>query len=137
MPPKVSTDRRRPEVNSLDLPLIGVAPAAARAANSQSAVNSVDGAWILSVLADALDRTMPRKEAAYAMGMDAGQLSRQLAGDGHLSVRRLGALGDAYWRNVIQALQVEFGILSKAELIAQAESLADRARQLFAKAASL
>lgn len=128
----VSTGSRRAEVNSLNLPLIGAAP------NSQPLVNGVDhGLWILSILADALDRTMPRKEAAYAMGMDAGQLSRQLAGDGHMSVRRLGALGDAFWRNVVAALQVHFGILTKADLIEQADALSDRARQLYAKAASL
>jgi hypothetical protein len=132
MRPSVANGGRHAEGNSLNLPLIGATP------NSQPTVNGVDnGLWILPILADALDRTMPRKEAAYAMGMDAGQLSRQLAGDGHMSVRRLGALGDAFWRNVVAALQVHFGILTKADLIEQADALSDRARQLYAKAASL
>jgi len=127
----VANGVRRPEVNSLDLPLIGAAP------DSQATVNEIAGQWILPIIADALDRTLPRKEAAYVMGMDAGQLSRQLAGDGHLSVKRLGALGDAFWRNVVSALQVHFGILTKADLIEQADALSARARQLYAKAASL
>jgi hypothetical protein len=128
----VSTGTRRPEVKSVALPLIGATP------GDQSTVNDVaDGMWILPILARALDHTMPRKAAAITMQMDAGQLSRQLAGDGHLSIKRLGALGDAYWRNVLTELQVEFGMISKADLIAQAEALADRSRQLFAKAAAL
>jgi hypothetical protein len=131
MPPSVSAGTRRPEVHSLDLPMIGATP------NSQAAVNSVDGDWILPILMGALDDTMPRKEAAIAMGMDAAQLTRQGHGDGHLSVRRLGALGDAYWRNVVTRLQIHFGILSKAELIEQANALSDRAKALYAKAASL
>lgn len=103
----------------------------------QSTVNSVDGDWILPILMAALDDTMSRKEAAIVMEMDAAQLSRQGAGDGHLSVRRLGRLGESFWRNVVTRLQVHFGILSKAELIQHADALSDRARQLYAKAASL
>jgi hypothetical protein len=131
MPPMRPTLGRRTEVNSLDLPLIGAAP------GSQPTVNSFDGDWILPVLSEAIERTMPKKVAAHAMGIDQGQLSRQLAGDGHLSVRRLGALGEEFWKNLVTALQVHFGILSKQELIEQADSLSDRARQLYAKAASL
>jgi hypothetical protein len=128
---RVATPGNRSEVNSLDLPLIGAAPA------SQAAVNSEDGDWILPILMGALDDTMPRKEAALVMGMDAAQLTRQGSGDGHLSVRRLGLLGDIYWRNVVTRLQIHFGILSKSDLIDQANAHVDRARQLYAKAASL
>lgn len=131
MPPTVAAPRGRSEVNSLDLPLIGAVP------GSQAIVNSDDGDWILPILMGALDDTMPRKEAASLMDMDAAQLTRQGGGDGHLSVRRLGRLGDAYWRNVVTRLQVRFGILSKDELIQQADAHVDRARQLYAKAASL
>lgn len=127
----VSSGTRRPEVNPLDLPLIGAVP------SSQAAVNSADGDWILPILMGALDDTMSRKEAAIVMEMDQAQLTRQGSGDGHLSVRRLGKLGDAYWRNVHQRLAVHFGIVSKADLIEQADSLSARARQLYAKAASL
>lgn len=127
----VAPGTRRPEVNSLDLPLIGEAP------NSQAVVNSTDGDWILPILMGALDDTMPRKEAAIVMDMDAAQLTRQGSGDGHLSVRRLGRLGDAYWRNVHTRLAVHLGILSKADLTQQADALMDRARQLYSKAASL
>lgn len=109
--------------------MIGATP------RSQSTVNSDAGDWILPVLMRALDRTMARKEAAIVMGMDAAQLSRQGSGDGHLSVRRLGALGETYWLNVADELRIHFGMLDKAQLIAQAEALSDRARQLFAQAA--
>ena len=42
----------------------------------------------------------------------------------------------AYWRNVVDELNVEFGIVDRAELIAQGEALIDRGRQLLAKAAA-
>lgn len=83
----------------------------------------------------ALDDTMSRKEAAIVMDLDAAQLTRQGQGDGHLSVRRLGRLGDAYWKNVITRLHIHFGILDRDELIAEADRLQDRARALYAQAA--
>jgi len=125
----VSTGTRRPEVKTLDLHRIGAAP------DSQAAVNSPAGDWILPILMRALDRTMPRKEAAFHMGIDAAQLTRQGNADGHLSVRRLGALGPSYWRHVVEELSIEFGLLDRADLIAQGEALIDRGRQLLAKAA--
>lgn len=125
----VASARRPREVQSLDLPLIGAAP------SSQSAVNCDAGDWILPILASTLDRTMPRKEAAITMGIDAAQLSRQLAGDGHLSVRRLGALGEPFWRQLSDELRIHFGLLDRAQLIAQGEALIDRGRQLLAQAA--
>lgn len=131
MRPSVANGHRHAEGNSLDLPLIGATP------NSQATVNSTDGDWILPILMGALDDTMPRKEAAILMDLDAAQLTRQGNADGHLSVRRLGRLGDAYWRNVVTRLQIHFGILSKTELIEQANALSDRAKALYAKAASL
>lgn len=126
----VSNGTRRPEVMTRDLPMLGATP------GGQQAVNDVDGwQWLLPILRNALDATMPFKAAAAAMKTDQGQLSRQFTGDGHLSIKRLAVLGDAYWKNVVIGLQIHFGLLDRDELIAEAERLQDRARQLLSQAA--
>jgi len=98
---------------------------------------SPDGDWILQVIGDAIDASMSRKDAAIRMHLDQSQMTKQLQGDGHLSVRRLGALGDTFWMALADTLRARFDLLDKRQLIAQAEALADRSRQLYTKAASL
>lgn len=92
-------------------------------------------AWLLKILDRAMDRTAQRKVITETLGIDKSLLRRQLDGDGHLSVARLGLLGDVFWLAVADELRIHFGMLDRAELIAQAEALSDRARQLFAQAA--
>lgn len=41
---------------------------------------------------------IPLKNAALAMQVDAAQLKRELDGNGHLSLRRLALLPDAFWQ---------------------------------------
>jgi hypothetical protein len=126
----ISPVARRSEVQTLDLPLIGAVP------GGPAKVQSPDADWILPLVAQAIDRTLPRKEAAFLMGLDASLMTRQLQGDGHLSVRRLGALPEAFWVSLADELRAHFGMLDRAQILEQAESLMDRARQLFAKAAA-
>ena len=129
--------RRRSEVQTRDLPLMGVVPGpTARLTEGPAEVQRPEADWILPLVSQALDRTLPRKEAAYLMGLDASLMTRQLQGDGHLSVRRLGALPQGFWVALADELRVHFGLLDRAQLVAQAESLMDRARQLFSQAAS-
>ncbi|MGE0362767.1 MAG: hypothetical protein AB7R67_18790 [Vicinamibacterales bacterium] len=113
---------------------MGEAP---RRGEGPATFQSPDGDWILAVIADAIDASMSRKEAAIRMHLDQSQMTKQLQGDGHLSVRRLGALGDAFWMAMADALRARFDLLDKRQLIAQAEALADRSRQLYTRAASL
>lgn len=49
------------------------------------------------------------KAAALTMGMDHAQLSRQLDGDGHLSITRLMALPPSFWRWFAVELAVHVG----------------------------
>ena len=125
----VRAERRSGEVKSLDLPLIGATP------QGQPTVNPVDSAWILSLIARAIDRTLSRKEAAYLMHLDQGQMTRQLSGDGHLSALRLGALPEQTWLALADEIREHFGMLDRTQLIEQGEALIDRGRQLLAKAA--
>lgn len=91
----------------------------------------------MPIVAAAIDASMARQEAAILMGVDGSTLTKNLKGEGHLSVRRLGALPVSFWAHLATALRLHFGLLSKTEIIEQADALSDRARQLYAKAASL
>lgn len=99
----LSNAARRVEVKPLDLPLIGATP------NRQETVKPLDGDWLLPLIGKALDAVMQRKEAALTMGLDAGQMTRQLTGDGHLSARRLGMLGEDFWRALVDQLSEYYG----------------------------
>jgi len=112
--------------NSLDLPLIG------EARGSQPTVKIPDGwLWILPVIAQAIDRVMSRKEAASAMAMDEGQLSRQLRGDGHLSVLRLGGLAPQFWGALRDELAVYFDLNDPQAEAKQAAELITRGLTMF------
>jgi hypothetical protein len=106
--------------NTLDLPLLG------EARRSQPAVKAVDGQWILPVIAQAIDRVMSRKEAAILMGLDEGQLSRQLKGEGHLSAVRLGALGERFWIALRDELAVYYNLNDPMAEAKQAAELITR-----------
>lgn len=113
-----STARRDSgEVKSLDLPLIGAVR------SSQAPVKSGDAGWILSLIAKAIDRTMQRKEAAILMGIDHGQMTRQLGGDGHLSALRLSALPDMFWIALIDELRAHFKLDDPAARLQHAMDL--------------
>jgi hypothetical protein len=120
MPRSVSAARTQAEVNPLALPLIG------EARRGQPTVKADDGGWILPVIAQAIDRVMSRKEAAICMGIDEGQLSRQLKGDGHLSVVRLGALGERFWVALRDELGAHFNLHDPEAEARQAAELITR-----------
>lgn len=108
------------EVKSLDLPLIGAVR------QSQAPVKSVDSGWILPLIAKAIDRTMQRKEAAILLGIDHGQMTRQLSGDGHLSALRLGGLPQEFWIALIDELRGHYRLDDPAARVQQAMELVSR-----------
>lgn len=109
------------QANALDLPLLGAAR------RSQPTVKTDDSwLWILPVVAQSIDRVMSRKEAAMSMGMDEGQLSRQLKGDGHLSVVRLGALGERFWTVLRDELAIYYDLNDPQAEAKQAAELITR-----------
>lgn len=120
MPRSVSSAVGQRQDNPLDLPLIGAAR------RGQPTVNPVDWQWILPVIAQAIDRVMSRKEAAIVMGLDEGQLSRQLKGDGHLSVMRLGALGQHFWVALRDELAIYYDLNDPMAEAKQAAELITR-----------
>lgn len=113
------------------LPLVGEARGGAGFTETPESAR-----WILRVIDRSLQRSLSVKEACAALGIDKSQLRRQLDGDGHLSVYRLGALPEVFWRSMLDELRVEFDMADRAALIEQGEALIDRGRQLLAKAAA-
>jgi len=120
MPSRMPGRDSRLEVQSLDLPLIGLAPP------GQAAVKPQDAEWILPLIGKAIDSTMQRKEAAILMGIDAAQMTRQLNGDGHLSALRLGALPPSFWIALIDGLRHHFKLDDPAARVQQAMDLVGR-----------
>lgn len=101
-----ATDRRAP-VQTLDRQLtLGPLGLPSR----QTTVNSAPPDWILPLVARAIDQSMSRKEAALTMQIDQAQMTRQLAADGHLSIRKLGVLGESFWLNLADGIRAHFGL---------------------------
>jgi hypothetical protein len=116
----VARDRRpSPDTScerEVSLPLIG-------AARSHTPVTSSDltvGDWILPLIQRAQERVMAQKEAVLTMGIDRAQYIRSLQGEGHLSVRRLGLLGEDFWRALIDELRAHFKLDDDAERLRRA-----------------
>jgi hypothetical protein len=60
---------------------------------------------LTSAITEALERArISHKEAALTMGIDPAQWSRQLHGDGHISVQRLQKLPASFWREFLPLL---------------------------------
>jgi hypothetical protein len=108
------------EDKPLDLPLIGAV------GTGQAPVKSLDHGWILPLIGKAIDRTMQRKEAAILLGIDHGQMTRQLGGDGHLSALRLGGLPQEFWIALIDELRSHFQLDDPHARVQQAMDLVSR-----------
>jgi hypothetical protein len=108
------------EGKSLDLPLIGAV------GKGQAPVKAVESGWILPLIGKAIDRTMQRKEAAILLGIDHGQMTRQLSGDGHLSTLRLGALPQEFWIALIDELRAHYKLDDPQARVQQAMDLVSR-----------
>jgi hypothetical protein len=108
------------------LPLIGVAKPAKATLRAET-WDAERAKWFLGLVAAAIDRTMPRKEAAYLMGVDAGNLTHQLSGDAHLSAWRLGALPPQFFVALIDGLRAHYGIDEKRDRVRQATEMVSQA----------
>lgn len=112
-----------------------------RSGGSPAPVQSSDPpptpAWFLELVGRAIDRTMPRKAAAAAMGIDQSQMTRELCGRGHLSALRLGALPPSFWAALTDEVRAHFGLSDRAETLRLAQEYDDLARRLRAKADAL
>lgn len=125
--------RRLPEDNTGDLALIGAVPDRPRA------VHDVDlslGQWGLNLLKDAILSAYSHKAASLDMGMDKSLLTRQLDGDGHLSVRRVFLLPDFVICSWTGRIQTKYGVDDKAQRIERAMELIDKGRSMLAAEAS-
>lgn len=79
--------------------------------SSQPPVNDVVDPWFPRLIGDCAERHLTHKELCYALGgIDKGQASRQLDGDGHLSAKRIGNLPREVWLDVADGIKAHFGI---------------------------
>jgi hypothetical protein len=124
-----SVRRRLQEDNTGDLPLMGAVP------KGQRGVNDVDltgGQWVLDLLKEAIDSAYTHKAASLDMGMDKSLLTRQLAGDGHLSLRRVGLLPDYVVDSWAGRIKARFGADDKATRIERGMEMIEKGRAILA-----
>lgn len=133
MSSSVASVRGRSEVKGGDLPLMGAVR------DSPRGVNDVDlaaGQWILDLLKEAIDSAYSHKGASTDMGMDKSLLTRQLSGDGHLSLRRVGLLPDYVICSWAGRIQSRYGVDDKAIRIERAMEMIEKGRSMLAAEAS-
>lgn len=107
MPSSLAAERRPAPVQSLDTQLtfgpVGVV-------KGPEGVQRLDPCWTLACLSRAIDRTLPRKEAAYLMGLDPSQMNRELKGEGKFQLTRTERLPQATWFAWIDELRQALGV---------------------------
>lgn len=85
------------------------------------------GLWLVECADRALERTMSHKVASDAMGIDKGQLSNELKGVGHLSVKRLGLLGPDFFEAWIDEIRAHFNLSDDEERLRRAIAMRAKA----------
>lgn len=120
MAASVAAARTDREVTSgrsqVGLPMLG----AARTDRTPTVGQDEGGDWILPLVKRAQERVMSQKAAILTMGMSKTHYIENLQGTGHLSVRRLGLLGEDFWRALIDELREHFGLDNDAERLERA-----------------
>lgn len=87
---------------------------------SPEGVQRLDPNWILGCVSRAVDRTMPRKEAAFLVGKDPSQMNRELQGDGKFDLKLLEKWPQAFWFALIDEVRVTLGVPDPQAEIQQA-----------------
>lgn len=105
--------------------------------NTQAPLKSLEGAeWFLGCIERAMDAVGQKKEAALTMDIDAGQLKNQLKGEGHLSARRLGMLGESFFFALIDELRIHFNVNTDEERLARALAIRAEADKVITEIAT-
>lgn len=128
--PAVVRPREVPEGDRVGtLPLVGAAP------RRGDWVDAPDSArWVLEVASRAIDATLSIKEACLTLGMDKSLLRRQLSGDGHLSLFRMGALPDEFWIEFAHGVLDARGVVDKHAKLTRGQQLINQGLALVAEA---
>lgn len=79
-----------------------------------------NGDWILPLVKRAQEAVMSQKDAVLTMGIAKTQYIENLQGTGHLSVRRLGMLGESFWLALMDELRDYFNVNTDEERLARA-----------------
>lgn len=121
----MSAADRLPPVNKGDCRVTVAVPRASQMAKA-TLRDLPGGEWLIKCADRALERTMAHKEAAIVMGVDRAQLTRELEGTGHLSMKRLGLLGRDFFEALIDEIREHFQLADDEERLQRA--LAMRAK---------
>jgi hypothetical protein len=103
----VSKDRRPAPVQSPD-PQLTFGPL--RNAKGPEEVQRHDPLWFLGCVSRAIDRSMPRKEAAYLVGKDPSQMNRELQGDGKFDMKLLERWPLTFWYALVNEIGTTLGV---------------------------
>lgn len=105
--------------------------------NTHASLKELEGGeWFLGCIERAMDSVSQKKEAALTMGIDAGQLKNQLKGEGHLSARRLGLLGESFFFALIDELRRFYGVNTDEERLARALAIRAEADKVITEIAT-
>jgi hypothetical protein len=102
--------------SQVGLPLIGEA----RTDRAPTLGQNTDGDWILPLIKRAQERSMSQKDAVITMGIAKTQYIENLQGVGHLSVRKLGMLPQAFWEALADELRAHFQLDNDTERLDRA-----------------
>jgi hypothetical protein len=118
MSPSLSARRTDAEATrgqrEVGLPLMGAVR------TDQPLTEGQGGDWILPLIKRAQEAVMSQKDAVLTMGIAKTQYIENLQGTGHLSVRRLGMLGESFWFALIDELRHYFKVNTDEERLARA-----------------
>lgn len=102
----VAKTHRLGELQSLELPLVGAVP------DRPTTFQPLEDAgcqWLLDAMGEAIDATTKRQAAAAQMGVDHSQMTKQLKGEGHFSLKRAAALDRETLIGFADRIRVHFG----------------------------
>lgn len=101
-----------------------------RDASAQETLKDLEGGdWLLAAAESAIDQVMQRKVAASAMKIDAGLMTNQFKGIGHMSLRRVGLLPQDFFEEFIDQIRAHFQMDNDAERLDRAIEGATRCLQ--------
>lgn len=108
--------------SQVGLPIMG----AVRTDRTPTEGQDVAGDWILPLVKRAQERVMSQKDAVLTMGVAKTQYIENLQGVGHLSIRRMGLLPQAFWEALIDELRIHFRMDNDAERLDRAAECVSR-----------
>jgi hypothetical protein len=124
MAPTSSAARTQQEVKPSEPRLSGLIGAVR---DTQATLKELEaGQWLCDCADRAIDRVSSRKAAALTMRIDAGLMTNQLKGVGHMSLRRIGLMDREFFETWLDEIRAHFGMDNDAERLDRAAECVSR-----------